>query len=490
VKRWIWLASLLCVVGQARADAPGIGPVQLGGRAEHTSRIDRDAGPFEWNDATHSVWGRTRVMLDLAADSTLAGAFYIKGAAVWDNTRPRDVQKRFRFEQGDWLWARGYGSFDTAFRLFANERRFFVEDPIAPLLDDDAVAQSGDNLGVRLDGVWRGRLIATALFSSLGDDFDTARRTSYAALRYGAGPFSSGISYLLTDPGEFNLQNQAVIKVDAGLAWRWTYVMLAYQQSGFSERNVFLPAGRFDGGESGLTAALPAGGAVSAEVRATSIDVTDAARLRLVYRYDTAGGEFVNDVGWNHGARVAHTASAYMQAVDVDLNGRLRYHNSERFIVENEERDVVEGSVWGALRNGLWFTLRGAVARIEDGGPDADRNFVHFGLERRIRELRPGAHVMWRDAGNDFSQWLFAVDGRLPISPNWALYVRALAGRDFAVTRSVYGRLEYRPSDRIFATFSYGREEIGDDPYLIEDPDLDLARNDTIVYRISIRGDF
>jgi hypothetical protein len=141
-------------------------------------------------------------------------------------------------------------------------------------------------------------------------------------------------------------------------------------------------------------------------------------------------------------------------------------------------------------RNGLWVLARGAIEEVDEAGENQDQNFVHLGLERRIKEVRSGAHVMWKDVDSEYSARLFAVDAKFPLSPNWGLYWRTVISRDFDIADALYVRLSYRPNDRIFATFGYGRQDFGDAPYLIEDRDIDLARASSAMYVISIRGDF
>lgn len=488
----VTLPVLLLAVAPARADDWNLGPFVLGGRAEFTTRVDRDAGPFPWNDATHSLYDRTRLMLDVTADTTRFGSFYIKGAALWDDNRPGDRQKKFRFEQGDYLWADRTGEVAYAARVFGNERRFFVEDGVAPLIHNDAVASAGENRGVRLDGDWRHRLRATAMHTVLGEDLRDDRAMSYAAVRCGAGPVDVGVSYLFDDMGRFAPRNQASLKVDAAAGYRNASLFVAYQQLEQSDGDFFLPGGRFAwDGFSNFQSALPDGGAFVTEARVTHVPVGDGATGRLVYRYEAAGRDFLNDLGWNRGDRSGHTVSGFLQANAVDLNGRLRYHTDRRYVLSSQKTDVVEGKLWGALRAGIWFILRGAIGEVDDGLPgDNRRNLLHIGAERRIREVRGGVHVMWRDLGTDFAAQRFAIDGKFPISSDWGLYSRVIASRDFDVARAALIRIDYRPNDRIFATFTYGREDIGNGPYMIEDFDVDLARAGTPVYQFMIRGDF
>ena len=51
-------------------------------------------------------------------------------------------------------------------------------------------------------------------------------------------------------------------------------------------------------------------------------------------------------------------------------------------------------------------------------------------------------------------------------------------------------RRELRPADHVFATFAYGRDFIGDDPFLLEDLDIGRTGDTEPIYTIMVRGDF
>jgi hypothetical protein len=427
-------------------------------------------------------------MIDLTSASHY-GDFYVKGAAFWDDTRPGDVQKRVRFEQADYYWSQDVGKLVYSFRAFANERRFFVEDRIAPLIRDDHV--TGDNRGARVDIVWN-QLSANALYSVLGDDVDS-RKVALVRAQHNSRFVNAVVSYLFDEAGVDVPRSRAIVKAELASGYKWAHALAAYEQAGTRRGGAFVPGGRFDWDAyavDDLTAGLPDEAALFTELRISPIDLAGRANLKLVYAYRTIGSQFVNDLGVRRGAELDHTAAAYVQAKSVDLNGRLLWTVSERFDNENEDRIRVEASAWGVTRNGLWILARAAIDKIEDAAGDDDHNVVHLGLERRIKEVRSGAHIMWKDLDTEYSSRLFAWDAKFPLSPNWGLYWRAIIGSDFDVADAMYVRLSYRPNNHIFATFGYGRDDIGDAPYLIEDRDVDLARASSAVYVISIRGDF
>lgn len=469
---------------------PSFDPVSVGGRFEYFMHMDRGASPFPWNASSRSAQDRTRLMLDLTASDTTYGSLYVKAAALRDGATDNDADARVRFEQGDFHWSRDRGPARYSLRLFANERRFFVNDMIGPLLDDDLTVR--DNRGVRLDV--KGAVAVSALYARVGNDFGDARSVAYLRGGYTALAAALSASYLVDDPGTFGGRNHAVFKTELSTAYKRAYAIVSYKQSGFDDAAVFFPRGdfhfdRFDGGN--FSSILPEGGALTAEARIKSRPLRGLATVRLVYRYSAAGKDFVNDFGPSAGARVEHTAAAYVRARDVSLDGRLRFRSSTRWRFENEERQTWDAAVWGMLRGGVEFFLRGGVGRVDDRfGFDSERNFVHFALHHRMKKMEGGAHIMWKDLDTIFSERRFAWDGKLALSPDWGLHWRFAAGRGTSVSKAVFSRLEYRPNNRIYAALGYGGDFLGDAPYLLEDRDLDASGPRPAVYTISVRGDF
>ena len=75
--------------------------------------------------------------------------------------------------------------------------------------------------------------------------------------------------------------------------------------------------------------------------------------------------------------------------------------------------------------------------------------------------------------------------------------VRNRRERVFIVTDETLGmgeqpflRLEYRPNNRLYMVASYGRQNIGDGPFVVEDRDVGLSRANDALYRLMLRGDF
>lgn len=482
---WVVLAA----AGTTRAlTLDALEPFVFGGRFQYATTLDKGSVPFPWNTTTQSSEDYSRFMLDLAVD-TRYGDLYLKGAAVWDRTREAQIQKRFLFEQGDYLWTQRLDRLYYGLRLFANERRFITYDMIAPLLTDDLVASGEQTLGVRFDTRAADTWGATLLYSALGDHHDTLRHIGYVRGLY-EGPVNANVSYLLDHPNDFTSTNHAVFKTELSGSYKQAYAILSYEQSGFGDGDVFFPGGSFDFGAGDVRDVLPLGGAVFAEARLTSLDLGSVGWLKLVYDYAFVGQDFSNDLGLARGSQETHDAAAFFVARSVDLNARLRYGRANRFYYEDATTDRWDGSIWGKFANGMDFWLRGSTTYRATSGSYENANYVDTAIEKRIKEIRSAVHVMWKDAGTIFSSTRFAWDGSLPLSPNWAFYWRFILNEEFDVGQMLFSRLSYRPNDRIFITFSYGREVIGNGPYLLEDQDIELSRFSTAQYRLFLRGDF
>ena len=476
------------------AEAANVAPLVLGGRFEYLLLLDEQANPYPWNAATHSATDRSRLMLDLDISGTRYGSLYAKGAAAWTMVGEDDTQKRLLFEQGDYLWRQDLKTWMYSIRFFASERRFFAFDWTAPLLDDDRAGEAGENRGVRVDGAVGEKLRVTGLYSGLGEDADESRTVSYLKAFFSHRIASLSASYLLDDPRTYDTRSHAIVKAELTSAYRRAFAVLSYEQSGFEDSGWFFPGGSFDwGGYDGtnFSAVLPRGGATFAEVRVSSLALKDQGDVDLVWRYDAVGEEFVNDLGSAGSSGVGQTAGAYFVAKDVSVNAKVLYHSSARSALENEERKWFDAGVWAALKNGTDFLLRGAVGKIDDGSASPTRkNFVHGALQHETNRMRMGVHAMWNDLDTGYFGEKFAWDGKLAITPEWGFHWRFLMSRDYAVGRTAFFRLEFRPSNRLFACVGYGPSYLGDDPFLLEDREIGLLREGASGYTISMRGDF
>jgi hypothetical protein len=301
---------------------------------------------------------------------------------------------------------------------------------------------------------------------------------------------------LYDDPGITGLRRHALVKGELTAAHKHLFLALSYAQSGFggSGENPFFPSGnfeweKFDGDN--FSSVLPTGGAGIAEVRISPIRIRDIGNVRITWRYEAIREEFLSDLGSGNGNGIGHTTAAYFRSGASSLNARILYHTSVRSVLEHEKRRRVDAGVWGILKNGLSFLIRGSTGEIEDRFVlDSKQNFIHGALRYQTKKIRSDAHIMWKDLDTVFSERRFAWDGRVGLSPDFGLHWRLLLSRDFDVGRSAYWRLEYRPNNRIFAYLSYGRSFLGDDPFVLEDRDLGLARAGTSQIMMSLRGDF
>jgi hypothetical protein len=491
IKRAGIFAAVLVVLGCTGSQAirlEALEPVVIGGRFQYLTSLDHRSVPFPWNTTAQSSEDLTRLMLDLTAD-TRYGDLYLKGSAVWNRTRPSQIQKRFLFEQGDYLWAQHLNKLDYSLRLFANERRFITYDMIAPLLSDDLVAGQ-DNLGLRFDSQMKGGIGVTGLYSALGEGDVELRDITYLRTAYFGKWTNASASYLLDHPGGAVPTNHAVFKVEASASYKQGYAILSYQQSGFSNTSVFFPDGSFDWGSGSVRGLLPEGGALFAEARLTSIRIPKQGQLKLVYNYAMIGDQFFNDLGLARDAQESNRFAAYFVAWDVDVNARLEYGSSKRTFFEDKDIQRWEASIWGRLANGMDYWLRGGATDTKTPDFDDEGNFAHAALYHQVKKVRSGVHAMWKDTDTIFSDKRFAWDGKLALSPNWGWYWRLILSNQFDVGEMLYTRLAYRPNNRIFVTFSYGRRVIGDGPFVLEDQDIELSRFSTAQYSLFLRGDF
>jgi len=461
-----------------------IDPVVIGGRFQYFTVVDRASVPFRWNTTTQSRRDLTRLMLDLDAD-TRYGDLYLKGSALWDLTRPSQIQKRFLFEQGDYLWSQDLNSIDYSLRLFANERRFITYDAVAPLLKDDLVGSGQDNLGVRFDTRIKNTVDVIGLYSSLGDANDGLRDIGYLRTAY-RGPLILSASYLLDHPGGIIDSNHAIFKIEVSSSFKQAYGVVSYQRSGYSDRDVFFPSAS----EGEDAKSLPKDAAFFADLRLTSIRIPKAGSFKFIYNYAFVGESFFNDLGLAAEAQQTNSLTGLFRSTQSELNGRLSFRRSERFFFEEKDIDRWEGALWGRFRNGLDFWLRGETIDTTTPGFEDNGNFVDVALQRELSKVRTAIHVMWKDIDTIFSDKRFAWDGKLALSPNWGLYWRFLVSSQFDLGDMLYSRLEYRPNDRLFFVFGYGRTVIGDGPFLLEDQDIELSRFSSAQYTLLLRGDF
>jgi hypothetical protein len=488
------IVAVFCCCHDAAADRARLGPAGIGARFEYTMILDDMSDPYPWNATTLSASDRTRLMLDLEVPGEKYGSLYLKGAARWAIVDANDVDKRFRLEQGDYMWRRGAEDNDFALRVFANERRYFVYDWVAPLIDDDLAGETQDNRGIRLDASMEGTLDVTGLYTLFGTDTERSKRAAYLKILYSHRLAALSASYLAEDPGAFGPRNRAVFKTELTSAYRRLFGTLSYEQAGFDDSHWFFPGGSFDWSVydgTNFSAVLPRGGAAFAEVRLNSLPVAKRGGVDLVWRYEAVGEDFTNELGTGSPSGVGQTMGAYFVAKDVSLNARALYHARSRSALESEESDWFEAGVWAALKNGMDCFLRGGAGDIDDASTAGTRkNYIHGAVGHRSTRVSTGLHAMAYDIDTEFSGTRWAWDGKLALNPDWGLLWRFLLNNDFAVGQSAFVRLEYRPTARIYATVGYGRAYLGDDPFVLEDPQIGLLREGSSQYTLTLRGDF
>jgi hypothetical protein len=469
-------------------------PFVLGARLEYVFSLDEQPDPYPWNAATHAASDRSRVMIDLKALGTRYGSAYVKGAARWTMVGEDDVRKRFSFEQGDYLWEQRLNRWGYALRLFANERRFFIHDWTPPLLDDDRAGATGENRGFRADAVVDDKIHFTGLFSLLGGETGESRSASYVRALYQHHLASLSASYLFEDPGSHGIRKRAVFKTELASAYKSFFAAASYQQSGLRDEEWFFPGGSFDWGAydgSNFAEMLPAGGAAFAEARLSSLPLSARGEIDIVWRYDAVREEFGDLIGSAGPSRTAHTVGTYFAAKDVSLNGSVLYRRRDRSVLEDERGEWLDARLWAATAAGAEGFVRCGIGKIRDEMVfDTKTNFVHGALRYRTKRFHTGAHAAWSDAGTIFSAMRYAWEGKLVINPAWGFHWRTLLGRDYAVGQTAAFRIEYRPSNRIFAYIGYGYPYLGDDPFVLEDRQLGLLRGGVARYTLVVRGDF
>ncbi len=468
-------------------------PLEAGGRFEYEIRVKRDGSVFPWNYSSTTASDRIRLMLDLRAGGEKTGMLYLKGAAhQWNKSDPSG-QKYFEFEQGDYSWSGGTGISLIGFRVFANERRFFTNSFLAPLLDDDRLDGMGGNRGARLDGVFFDRLFFTWLYSALGDEYEKSNRLVYLKTAFTHDFLGLSLAYLNEDRSKLNLADAAVVKMELNTFYKWASLIFSYEQSGTGS-GLFFPTNRLYLGSfvgDNFSSILPDAGAFFAEARLSALPLRKWGRIHFSHRYSSVGRSFIGDMMNADIGSTGYTTGAYFTASEVSLNGRIVYTKRARLSVEDEKYEKAEASVWADFKNGSEVFLRGGIGKTCDALPFTTKeNYVHAALKHRIRNLQSGVHLMFKDMETDFSEQRYAWDARLAFGGNLAIYWRAILTKNFTTSDAVYAHFEFRPGKRLFLLASYGKSFIGDDPFLLEDPHIDVIGDARPVYHFSVRGDF
>ncbi len=468
-------------------------PVEIGGRFLYDVRVSRQGVRFPWNYTSSAVSDRTRLMLDLRMGNADFGELYLKGAALQRTDLGPRGERRFDFEQGDYFWQDKGERTRIGVRLFANERRFFTHALIAPIVEDDRVKGSGKNRGARVDGDFFKRLSITGLYSTLGDDFDDGSRIAYLRTAFAHDHFAISTAYLHEDRPVSGLPDLAVFKTELTGYYKRASLLLSYEQSGFG-RGFFFPKDRFHFDRfvgDNFSTVLPNAGAFFAEARLVALPVRKLGIVNLIHRYFAVREAFNSGLVGNESGSVGYTTGAYFTADSISVNGRMVYTKRVRSAFETESEEKVEASIWAALENGSEVFIRGGIGRTSDAFPfEIEENFIHTALKYRLKKLQSGVHFMLKDIDTIFSEQRVAWESRVAFRGNIAISWRTIFTKNFTTNDAVHARLEYRPSSHLFFAVSYGRAFIGDDPFLLEDPDISIIGTDTPIYGFCVRGDF
>jgi hypothetical protein len=488
---------LTAVSPAAAFDMPPDSIVDVGGRFDYRIEMGRDSSPFPWNYSSRSVRDGSRLMLDLSAGREPYGQLYLKGQAVWAEPRVHVADVRFEFEQGGYYWYRSLDDQRYQIRLFANERRYFTHSLSPAIVDDDVLTEFDDQYGLRHDGAaddfrW------TALGGVLGDTWDESQKFYYLRAGWFGNLVQVSAEYLNQSPAPDTLQNHAVFRGELSAVYRYLGVVLSYAQSGFDDGALFFPSGNdgFAGAEGpyegGSASSLPDEGAAFAEVRVKDLPVRGTGLWSVVYRYDAQGDAFTDELGVLRPGVTQNTVGLYYAAAKVAVNGGLEYVRSKRSYYDDKEQSRLAGRVRGLLANGFDAYLRGEVAKTTDElGVDTHHDFLHAAVGRHGRKVESRIHGMLADFADGPVDEVLGVEARFNFTATVSLYGRLVMSDRVSSRDAVYWRLEMRPTDWVFATFGYGRPYIGDDPYLLEDPDIGGMRGvSEAVYFATVRGDF
>jgi hypothetical protein len=503
------VALCLLAVGSQSARAFDVPPdsiVRVGGRLDYRLEAAREAAPFPWNYSSRGVADMSRFMFELGVGGRRYGELYLKAAAEWNAPRTESGAVGLGFEQGDYLWRRerpglagpaapAARSFE--FRLFANERRYFTGELSNALLDDDVVSREDHHFGLRHDGR-SGSVQWTALGAMLGNRWEEADGLLYLRGARSGRRIGFSVAYLAESTGRDSIENSAVVKAELSAAYKRFSAILSWEQSGVSDQAIFLPSGsfdwdRFDGDN--LSSAISDGAAASAELRLFRVPMRDWGHWSLVYRYQTVGSDYANELGALRRAEVSSTSGLYFSARTVSVDGRIVYSDRERFRIDDHESECLEASVRALLVDATEVFLRTAAVRVRDGElPEATREFVHAAVRREGSKVRSGVHMMLANVEDGtLRQRLeerFGVEAKLNLTAQVSLYGRLITGQSISSGEAIYWRFELRPVAHVFATIGYGRDWIGDGPYLLEDADSARIGESEAVYFVTVRGDF
>jgi hypothetical protein len=461
---------------------------------EYLLQVEKRGSPQQWDFDSENLAGAARLMLDMRVLSSRYGSLYVKGATVRDPARSADGKRPFSYAQGDYVrrWTREKSSIGV--RFFSNERQFFTGEYIAPALHDDFVEAGGENRGIRLEGTLEERVRIASVFSSLGNGWDDARKLAFVRAAYLNAAVQVSLSYLYDVPVADTGLRRALLKGELIWFYRSASIICSYEQSRFNGSGFFVPHVSFDMSDfvgDNFSSILPDEGAFFTEMRIMTLPFRELGTIDIVYDYFAVGEDFVNDLGIRSGEKVGYLFGAYFEARDVYMNGRFRFGRSVRSSMERDTQERIDASIWGGLSGGMDFALRGGWRRTSDAFTAASTSTRVLGTATfHAKKIRNGVHCMLQDVDTDHSSMAYAWSSRVVLNSDFAVDWRFMLSHNHEVRDALFGRLEFRPSQRIYAYVSYGRQYAGDDPFMLEDDDLNLSHIDPSMYAVSIRGDF
>jgi hypothetical protein len=464
-------------------------PIDIGGRLQSEVRVDRGSAPLSWDFTSRAPTDRTRLMLDLSAGTERYGMLYIKGDGTWHFSEGSAENVPFSFNQGDYLWGRSGETWDFAGRAFADERRYFTGEHGGVVLFDDRVDQYEDFYGARFDGDVRA-FRWSLLGSGLDDGTSGTRGIGYGRAGWEGNHVQVSASYLYDVPARDSLGHHQIAKAEVAGFYKRATAVVSYESSRIDGVTNDL-SGWGDWNGSNYTEAMPANSATFAEFRLAGMPAPSWGRVDFIARYRAVGQAFYNDLGRDRPGAVTSRAGLYLEHRKQAINGRLVYRRDRVEVPGGQDREWMEGSVRTLFTNNVDAFVRGAFGRRRDAVED-DRNqgFLHGGFRRNLRKFTGGLYAMGlRGAGGNLSL-RYGAEMRVNISASSAFYGRLIQNQAAASNDAIYMRFEFRPVLHIFAVFSYGRDWIGDDPYLLEDRDITGSGSADNVYTISVRGDF
>ncbi len=471
--RYLHVAACFAIALHAD-DALAIGirspfPVSSRARLDLQLVADEATAPWEWDAQSRSALDQSRFMIDLTAGDDRWGTLYAKGAATWQDAHTASGRVAFAIEQGDYLYRFDNGEV----RAFGDERRYFTYDLGNPLVDDDVVDDYQHRVGVRADGGSE-RAGGSLLVSSIDRGADSNLLT-YAKARAAWRSILGSVSYQLQE-GDAT-RDHAIVKGEAVAFWKRASAIVSIEQAGYGS-GVFAPSWDLEAGSQFV------------ELRLARGAVGDDVLLSGAYRYRHVGDYYQNDFAAYVPRSHIQRAGVYLSHRHSALDGRLL-----AFFAEGPYLNDVRGLT--ASARAFWkdnseTNLRAAlVDPTDDFGYEAQDAFgvVHASYRRSLQRFMGGIDVLVDDIGIDAATRIGA-ETRINWNASSALYLRWIVAGDVERSDAVYARLEFRPTFRTWVTLAYGRPEVGDGPYFLEDRDpLPTSQTDDVI-TITVRGDF